>query len=42
MIRRMATIALAGAVAVLGPVGAAIAVDDAADESDREVVVFKA
>jgi hypothetical protein len=41
MIGRMATIALAGAVAVLGPVGAAIAVDDAADESDREVVVLK-
>jgi hypothetical protein len=40
MIGRMATIALAGAVAVLGPVGAAIAVDET-DDSDREAVVFK-
>ena len=41
MIGRIATIALAGAVAVFGPVGAAIAVGESADDSDREVVVFK-
>jgi hypothetical protein len=41
MIGRIATIALAGAVTVFGPVGAAIAVSDASDESDRKVVVFK-
>ena len=41
MIGRIATIALAGAVAVFGPVGAAIAVGESADDSDRDVVVFK-
>jgi len=41
MIGRYATIALAGAVAVFGPVGAAIAAGGSPDGSDREVVAFK-
>jgi hypothetical protein len=50
MIGRIATFALAGAVTLLGPVGAAIAVDDgpdevavedARDESEREMLVYK-